>query len=302
MSLSILVVGAEGQLGSELKRCLTEMKAEIASIPSAYKDASVLYRDIDTLDITDQDSVRAVFEEARPDIVFNCAAFTNVDGCEDNEELALAINASGPKHLARASKEFDSKLVHVSTDYVFSGRDSTPRIESDATVPVSAYGRTKLAGEIAVRENCENYFIVRTAWLYGYKGKNFVKTMIDLGKKYDEVTVVDDQFGNPTSANDLAYTLLTLALTDEYGIYHATNEGTCSWAEFASAIMQGAGLDCKVARVTSAQWKEMHPESAMRPAFSSLENKHLAETIGNEMRPWQNALTNYLENYPTLMK
>ena len=125
--------------------------------------------------------------------------------------------------------------------------------------------------------------------------------MMGLGKKFDEVTVVNDQFGNPTSANDLAYALLKLALTDDYGVYHATNEGTCSWADFAAAIMQGAGLDCRVVPVSSAQWKEMHPESATRPAFSSLENKRLVDTIGNDMRPWQDALASYFENYSELM-
>lgn len=302
MSLKVLIIGANGQLGHELERCLATMNSEIGPIPIEYADAQVFLRDVDTLDISDADAVTEAFREIEPDIAINCAAITNVDGCEQNEDVAYAVNAIGPENLARAAKAHGAKLVHVSTDYVFSGSEPTPRIETDDPSPVSAYGRTKLAGEIAVRKNCDEHFIVRTAWLYGYKGKNFVKTMIDLGKKYGEVTVVDDQFGNPTSANDLAYTLLKLALTDGYGIYHATNEGICSWADFASAIMQGIGLDCKVARVTSAQWKEMHPESAMRPAFSSLENKHLAETIGNEMRPWQNALTNYLENYPTLMK
>lgn len=301
MSLKVLITGAKGQLGSELGRCLANMQAEIGSISEAYADAQVFLCDSSTLDIADKDAVSKAFQEIEPDIVFNCAAFTNVDGCELNEDAAYAVNATGPENLAQAAKGCGAKLVHVSTDYVFPGTEPTPRIEDDEPAPISAYGRTKLAGEIAVRKNCDECFIVRTAWLYGYNGKNFVKTMIGLGEKFDEVTVVNDQFGNPTSANDLAYTILKLALTDDYGIYHATNEGTCSWAEFAAAIMQGAGLDCRVVSVSSAQWKEMHPESAARPAFSSLENKRLVDTIGNDMRPWQDALASYFENYSELM-
>ena len=301
MSLKVLIAGAKGQLGSELGRCLANMQAEIGSISEAYADAQVFLCDSSNLDIVDKDAVFKAFQEIEPDIVFNCAAFTNVDGCELNEDAAYAVNATGPENLAQAAKVCGAKLVHVSTDYVFPGTEPTPRIEDDEPAPVSVYGRTKLAGEIAVRKNCDEYFIVRTAWLYGYEGKNFVKTMMGLGKKFDEVTVVNDQFGNPTSANDLAYTLLKLALTDDYGVYHATNEGTCSWADFAAAIMQGAGLDCRVVPVSSAQWKEMHPESATRPAFSSLENKRLVDTIGNDMRPWQDALASYFENYSELM-
>lgn len=297
MSLKVLITGAKGQLGSELGCCLANMQAEIGPISKAYADAQVFLCDSSTLDIADKDAVSKAFQEIEPDIVFNCAAFTNVDGCELNEDAAYSVNATGPENLAQAAKVCGAKLVHVSTDYVFPGTEPTPCIEDDEPAPISAYGRTKLAGEIAVRKNCDEYFIVRTAWLYGYSGKNFVKTMIGLGKKFDEVTVVNDQLGNPTSANDLAYTILKLALTDDYGIYHATNEGTCSWAEFAAAIMQGAGLDCRVVPVSSAQWKEMHPESATRPAFSSLENKRLVDTIGNDMRPWQDALASYFENF-----
>lgn len=301
MSLKVLITGAKGQLGSELRRCLANMQAEIGPISEAYADAQVFLYDSGTLNIAGKDAVFKAFQEIEPDIVFNCAAFTNVDGCELNEDAAYAVNATGPENLAQAAKVCGAKLVHVSTDYVFPGTEPTPRIENDEPAPISAYGRTKLAGEIAVRKNCDEYFIVRTAWLYGYEGKNFVKTMMGLGKKFDEVTVVNDQFGNPTSANDLAYTILKLALTNDYGVYHATNEGTCSWADFAAAIMQGAGLDCKVVPVSSMQWKEMHPESATRPAFSSLENKRLVDTIGNDMRPWQDALASYFENYSELM-
>lgn len=298
--MNVLIVGANGQLGSELKRCLMTMNAEIGLVPESYQDAKVICHDIDTLDITDQSAVFAEFEKTRPDTVINCAAYSNVDSCEENESLAFSVNAAGSKNLALAAQKWGSKLVHVSTDYVFPGTVARPLCETDIANPLSAYGRTKLAGEIAVKENCERSFIVRTAWLYGYVGNNFVKTMLGLGSKFDKVNVVNDQFGNPTSANDLAYTILKLALTDNYGVYHATNEGTCSWADFAGAIMVGAKLDCEVIPVTSAQWKKMHPESADRPAYSSLENKHLADTIGNEMRSWRDALASYLDNYEKL--
>lgn len=298
--MNILVTGAKGQLGNELRRCLTTMQAEIGPILSDYERAKVEYFDADVLDITDAGAVAQAFDRIKPDLIINCAAYTNVDGCEEHEDLAYAVNAIGPKNLAEAAQAQGAKFVHVSTDYVFPGTDVQPRKETDKTGPLSAYGRTKLAGEHAVQENCDRYFIVRTAWLYGYAGKNFVKTMMGLGDKFDKVTVVDDQLGNPTSANDLAYEILKIALTDDYGIYHATNEGTCSWADFADAIMKGSGRNCMVEPVTSAQWKEMHPESADRPAYSSLENKHLADTTGNEMRPWQEALATYLENYDQL--
>lgn len=276
------------------------MTAEIGPIPSAYEGAEAVYVDRDELDITDSIAVQDFMNEGKFDVIINSAAFTNVDGCEANEDAAFAVNATGPENLAKNAKRLGAKLVHVSTDYVFPGNEPGNRIESDPTSPLSAYGRTKLAGEKAVRENCDEAFIVRTAWLYGYVGKNFVKTMRRLGKTQDSITVVDDQLGNPTSANDLAYEILKMALTDNYGIYHCTNKGTCSWADFAKAIMKGSDLDCEVIPVTSQQYKEANPQSADRPAFSSLTNKHLEDTIGDEMRDWQVALDEYLQRLPEL--
>lgn len=298
--MKILVTGSRGQLGNELRRCLEGMAAEIGSIPTEYEGAVVTYVDRDDLDVTDRDAVLAFMDAGRYDVIINCAGFTNVDGCEANEDAAYAVNATGPENLALGSKRTGAKLVHVSTDYVFPGNEPGDRIESDPTGPISAYGRTKLAGERAVQDNCDKFFIVRTAWLYGYVGKNFVKTMRRLGGSHDSITVVDDQLGNPTSANDLAYEILKLALTDNYGIYHCTNNGTCSWADFAKAIMKGSGLDCEVIPVTNQQYKEANPQSADRPAFSSLTNKHLEDTIGDEMRDWQVALDEYLQRLPEL--
>ena len=293
--MHVLITGAHGQLGNELKCLFESGVSEIGPIPELFVDPDVDYTDADELDITSAEAVNTWFDQHEHyDVVINCAAATNVDGCESNFEMAFAVNALGPMNLARACSATQTKLVHVSTDYVFSGKESFPRTEQDAPCPVSAYGRSKLAGEgLALAANAQT-FVVRTAWLYGYVGKNFVATMRTLGAKYPEISVVDDQVGNPTSANDLAHTILCIAATENYGIYHATNEGTCSWADFAEAIMAGSNLDCKVTRVTSAQWKEMHPESASRPAYSSLVNGHLESTIGNCMRPWQEALATYL--------
>lgn len=298
--MNILVTGSKGQLGNELRRCLETMHAEIGPIPEAYEGAHVDYVDYDVLDITDADAVDAAFEKGNYDLAINCAAFTNVDGCEKDEDAAYAVNAEGPANLARAAEKYGAKLVHVSTDYVFSGTEAGERVETDAVSPKSAYGRTKLAGEKAVEELCPRSFIVRTAWLYGYVGANFVKTMRRLGESHESITVVDDQIGNPTSANDLAYEILKIALTDDYGIYHITNNGSCSWADFAARIMELSDLDCEVVKVTTEQYKEANPASADRPAFSSLRNLHLEQTVGDEMRDWQDAIETYIANVPKL--
>lgn len=299
--MKLLITGAKGQLGNELRRCLETMQAEIGPIPEAYKDAQVDYVDYDVLDISDRESVNLWFTEHGPyDLVINGAAITNVDGCEADEDGAYRVNALGAENIARSCAACGAKLVHVSTDYVFPGTQERPRTEEDAVDPISAYGRTKLAGEKLAQSACPQTFIARTAWLYGYVGKNFAKTMMNLAKKNGSISVVADQLGNPTSANDLAYELLKLGLTDNYGVYHCTNNGTCSWFDFASAVVDGAGIDCKKEPLTSAEYKERFPESADRPAFSSLDNKHLRETIGDEMRPWQEALATYMDNLPKL--
>ncbi|MGN0262118.1 MAG: dTDP-4-dehydrorhamnose reductase [Eggerthellaceae bacterium] len=294
--MKILITGAKGQLGCELVRILASGEAEIGPIPGTYRDASVVCTDVEELDITDGEAVMRFVSEGGFDLLINCAAMTNVDGCETAREAAFAVNAVGPGNLARAAAAAGAKMVQVSTDYVFSGTEERPRVETDPTGPVSAYGESKLAGEQAVLGECARSFVVRTAWLYGYVGRNFVKTMMRLGSSRESVTVVCDQLGNPTSANDLAYEILCIAAGDDYGIYHCTNEGTCSWADFAQAIMEHAGLACRVERCTSEEYKRMNPASASRPAYSSLENAHLAATSGNRMRPWREALASYFQN------
>ena len=298
--MHIMITGAHGQLGSELVRCLSSGAAEIGPIPEPYAGATWDAIDRDTLDISDEVAVRDWFASHRYDLVINCAAMTNVDGCESEEKSAYRVNALGPCYLARACAAQGAKFMHVSTDYVFPGNVPGSRVETDLVGPLSAYGRTKLVGELFALAENPRTFVCRTAWLYGYVGKNFVKTMRRLGATRERITVVDDQLGNPTSANDLAYEMLKVALTDEYGLYHMTNNGTVSWAAFASAIMAGSGLTCEVVPITSAEYRAANPQSASRPRFSSLENRHLAETVGDEMRPWSVALADFLSRLPEL--
>lgn len=299
--MKILVTGGKGQLGNELHRCLETMEAEIGPVPAGYAGAEADFVDYDALDISDAVAVAAWFAERGPyDLVINCAAVTNVDGCEADEAGAYRVNAAGAENLARGAEACGAKILHVSTDYVFPGTDPEPRREDDPVRPISAYGRTKWAGEVLVRAACPRHFIVRTAWLYGYVGKNFAKTMMGLARERGTISVVSDQHGNPTSANDLAYEILKIALTDQYGTYHCTNNGTCSWFDFAVAVVDGSGIPCKKEALTSAEYKERFPASAERPAYSSLRNKRLEETMGDEMRPWQEALSTYLERLPEL--
>ena len=299
--MRILVTGCKGQLGNELRRLLTTGEAEIGPIPAELVGAEATYIDVDQLDITDEAAVEAFFAAHEFDAVINCAAFTNVDGCEKAEDVAYRVNALGPQNLSRACAAQGAKFVQVSTDYVFPGTEPGERVEDDPTGPISAYGRTKLAGEQLSLAANPRTFVVRTAWLYGYVGRNFVKTMLRLARELGGMTVVDDQLGNPTSANDLAYELLKLILTDDYGIYHCTNNGICSWAEFTRAIVAGAGYDpAIVTPCTSDEYAAAHPDAARRPLFSALKNEHLAQTIGDEMRHWREALATYLERLPEL--
>lgn len=284
--MRVLITGANGQLGLALQHVLAQHDAIIDTV------------DLPELDISSHGSVTAWFgAHDAYDVVFNCAAFTNVDGCETNFAAAFAANALGPMNLARACAATGATLVHVSTDYVFAGNEPGARVEDDVPAPISAYGRSKLAGEgLALAANPRTH-VVRTAWLYG-EGRNFVRTMLSLADRFDEVTVVDDQVGNPTFAGDLARELVRIAHTEHFGVWHCTNEGTCSWADLAEEAYRLAGVATKVRRCTSAEWKAMHPESADRPAFSSLQNARLEATIGNGMRPWKEALAEYLAVAP----
>ena len=290
--MNILITGANGQLGSELQQLLKTGQAEIGKVLDAYADTEVFCTDTDSLDITDAAAVESYVQTHGIELILNCAAYTDVDGCESNRDLAYAVNASGPKNLAVAAEKAGAVLVHISTDYVFKGDDPVPRIENDSCDPQSVYGATKLAGEEAVATHCSRYFIVRTAWMYGYIGHNFVKTILRLARENDHIKVVDDQFGSPTSANDLAYQLLKLAQTSDYGIYHCTNNGSCSWFEFALAIVDELGIDCSKEPCTTGDF----PRPAHRPQYSILDNARLRNGIGDEMRPWREALHSYLHS------
>ncbi|GHV25230.1 NAD(P)-dependent oxidoreductase [Spirochaetia bacterium] len=276
--MKLLITGSRGQLGTELQR---QARDEIVAA------------DVEEVDITELDSVRSIIKKTAPDGIINCAAYTNVDKCETDRDAAFAVNALGARNLAIAASECCAKLIHISTDYVFDGSGSEPRREWDLPNPQSVYGYTKLTGEQYVRQFCPRSFIVRTAWLYGYVGTNFVKTILNAAKSGKPLKVVDDQRGNPTSAVDLTKHLLKLISTEEFGIYHCTNNGECSWYEFADRFLGLSGLKYTIEPCTTEEF----PRPAKRPAYSSLDNMMLRLTIGDEMRSWQDAVAEYIEHY-----
>lgn len=287
----ILVTGCNGQLGRAIRKEYAQENVEFINTDIAEGEGVV------PLDITDVDAVLALVRDKKPDVIINCAAHTNVDKCEEQWDLAYKINAIGPRNLSIAATEADAKMIHVSTDYVFEGNGSRPYTEFDAPNPVSAYGKTKLEGENFVKEFAKKHFILRTAWLYG-DGKNFVKTMLALAEKHDELNVVCDQLGSPTSAVELAKMIHYLEGTKNYGLFHATCEGDTNWADFAEAIFARAGKKTKVNHVTSKQYKEMNPASADRPAYSILENYMIKLTSDFRMADWQDALDVYMKDLP----
>lgn len=288
--MKVFVTGAAGQLGHDVM-------AELISRGHAAVGSDVVEAEgILPLDITDEAAVQRVLSGVQPDAVIHCAAWTAVDAAEDEENRAAvyAINADGTRHIANACRALDCKLLYLSTDYVFDGQGEEPWA-ADCTdfAPLSVYGQSKLDGENAVRETLEKYFIVRIAWVFGLNGKNFVKTMVSLGRKYDTLRVVCDQIGTPTYTPDLARLLADMIETDKYGHYHATNEGGyVSWAEYAAAIMKEAGLNAKVTPVTTAEYGL---SKAARPFNSRLDKSRLAEAGFAPLPPWQDALKRYLK-------
>lgn len=295
--MKILITGASGQLGTEIQRQLKNGGSALGPVPERLKNATVIATDVNELDITDRDATIAFVRRHQPDTIISCAAFTNVDGCESNPEAAFKVNATGASNLAQAAERINARLIHVSTDYVFRGEGNKPLDESERVDPKSVYGKTKALGEEYVKNFCHRYFIVRTAWLYGYAGKNFVKTIVNAGKKFGKLEVVSDQLGNPTNAEDLAHHILQLAVSHDYGVYHCTGEGICSWYEFASEIIRLSGVDATVAPCTSAEYSAKHPAAADRPAWSALENRMLACTVGNQMRDWKVALADFFAHW-----
>jgi len=290
--MKLLITGAKGQLGLQIRSIIERGKSEIGEIDEIYKNAEIIYVSHDKLDITVLKDVLEYIEKYRPDIIINCAAYTNVDRCESDIDTAFKVNAIGPRNLAIAAQKVGAKLLHVSSDYVFSGTGSVPFREYDIPQPISVYGKTKLLGEQYVREFCDKYFIVRTAWLYGKYGKNFVYTILNAAKEKGYLEVVNDQRGNPTNAEDLAYHILKLVLTDEYGIYHCTGKGECSWYDFACKIVEYAGINCTVVPITSDKINR----AAKRPFYSSLDNMMLRCTIGDRMRNWEDALKVFIDD------
>lgn len=280
--MKILVTGAYGQLGNELKELSVN-----------YPNWQFLFTDVDSLDITDKKEVDAFFQEKKPDFVLNCAAYTAVDQAETDRNEALKVNANAPGILAVAAKKQNAGFIHISTDYVFDGRTFKPYQEIDPVNPESVYGKTKLAGEHAVRGGNPNAIIIRTSWLYSSFGNNFVKTMLKLGQNHKILKVVFDQVGTPTYAGDLANVLLKIAeIYDEDlqqfipGIYHYSNEGVASWYDFANAIFELAQVNCSVLPVLSKEF----PSIAKRPHFSVLNKSKIKTTFNLEIPYWKNSL------------
>lgn len=272
----ILITGSKGQLGTELAKLLPD----------------AILTDVEDLDITNKSAVNDFVEAHSIDTIINAAAYTAVDKCEDQEELAFRINVEGPRNLAMSG----AKIIHISTDYVFDGTNHKPYAEDDQTNPVSAYGRTKLAGEKAVLDNSKVAAVIRTAWLYSPYGNNFVKTMRKLGAEKEEINVVVDQIGTPTYAADLAQAIVKILPQmneKNKGVYHFTNEGVCSWYDFATEIMTMSGLNCKVNAISSSAY----PTKAKRPHYSVLSKQKITQTFGIKIQHWRKGLEQCLKQF-----
>ena len=283
--MKVLVTGASGQLGTDVCKVLTDSQL----IRLTHKD----------IEIGDMDSVKQAFNKYKPDIIVNTAAYVRVDDCEDEKEKAFQVNALGARNVAVVAQELGARLVHISTDYVFGGEvgpRTTPYTEFDTPVPLSIYGKSKLAGENLVRQFCLRHFIVRASGLFGVagssgKGGNFIETMLRLARERDELKVVNDQVFSPTYTRDLAQKIAQLMATEYYGIFHITSKGACSWYEFTTETLKLAGITTPVVPITSDQC----PQKARRPRYSVLDNYHLRLLGLDDMRPWQEALKDYMK-------
>lgn len=281
--MRILITGGKGQLGADLEK-------ELAG-PGGHE---VISLGRDRLDVTRPEQVREAVEAARPEVIVHAAAYTHVDGCELDPDRAYLVNALGARNAAVAAAKVKAKLVYISTDYVFDGQKQTPYTEFDAPAPLSVYGKSKLAGEKCVAAFSGRFFIVRTAWLYGRGGTNFVKTMLKLAAAQPEVAVVNDQVGTPTFTEDLARFIGALIQTELYGIYHASNNGACSWFDFAQAVFKLAGLaPGRVKPISTAELNRPAP----RPAYSVLDNYCLKLQGLPDLHPWEEALAEFFQKY-----
>ena len=279
----VLLIGADGMLGGELEERLK-------------KKYEVVGTTLETLDICDKNAVINKVKEVEPYFIINCAAYTNVDGCEVNYDLANKVNGLALENIADAAKTANSTVIHISTDYVFDGKLDIEKVytEDMVTEPVSAYGKTKLLGEQNI-EKAEKYYILRTAWLYGIRGKNFVKTMLKLSKEKDSVSVVCDQHGSPTSTTSLCEVIEQIMEKEpEYGVYHSTCEGFTTWYEFTCKIFEYAGVKTEVKPITSSEYKAMYPKSSDRPTNSMLSKEKL-HNIGIYPKEYKEALKEYLK-------
>lgn len=278
-STQVLVVGAKGMLGTDLMQVLRHRHGEGATGV-----------DLPEADITKPGSVEALFSERSYRVVFNCAAYTHVDGCETNRDLAFRVNGTAVGNLVRAAKARNALLVHVSTDFIFDGEKAGPYVEEDPPAPLSVYGESKLEGERQVQSVGADFLIVRTAWLYGANGKNFVDTVVRLGRERDELGMVYDQIGSPTHTRDLAEALCVLVEHGCRGLFHAVNAGSCSRLEWTREILRLAGLETRLRAITSAEF----PRPARVPANSALSTGKLFRETGHAMRPWQEALRDHM--------
>lgn len=276
--MKVLVTGTKGQLGYDAVNELEKRGHTAVAV------------DIEEMDITDAVSVERVITEAEVEAVIHCAAYTAVDAAEDNVEICRRVNAEGTKNIAKVCKKLDLKMIYISTDYVFDGEGERPWEPDDERHPLNVYGQTKYEGELAVEKYLEKYFIVRIAWVFGVNGKNFIKTMLKLSETHEELNVVDDQVGSPTYTYDLAVLLVDMVESDKYGRYHATNEGLCTWYEFAKEIFRQAGVEVKVNPVTS----DMFPAKAKRPKNSRMSKEKLDANGFHRLPTWQDALERYL--------
>ncbi len=279
--MRVLVTGVKGQLGYDV---VNEMKK---------RGLDPVGVDIDEMDITDKAACEAVITEAGVDAVIHCAAYTAVDAAEDNVELCMKVNAEGTRNIAEVCRKLDIKMMYISTDYVFDGQGTRPWEPDDERHPLNVYGQSKYEGELAVEELLEKFFTVRIAWVFGVNGKNFIKTMLRIGKERGAASVVCDQIGSPTYTYDLARLLVDMIQTDKYGRYHATNEGLCSWYEFACEIFRAAGMDdVKVTPVTSAEYPA---SKAKRPMNSRISKEKLSDNGFERLPEWQDAVARYLK-------